>query len=191
LRRKVARTARPRLDGFGTFLFTNIPPTSFAQQAQLFRHRYTALFRLRLDGVLRDIEIGFIGGRDVTATFPMVFNNTSVDNSVIGSINTGNVQAIDVSLTNLHNAGNDNARDALRALTEAILGDTSITDAQKNELVEQVAFLSEQAVVNPKDRKPGLIRATFGALTQVAGTVSAIAGAWQAAEAILRTLFGY
>jgi tRNA A-37 threonylcarbamoyl transferase component Bud32 len=119
----------------------------------------------------------------------MVLNNIKVDNSVVGSINTGNVQAIDVSLTNLHNTGNDQARDALKALTEAILSDTSTGDTQKNELVEQVAFLSEQAVVNATDRNRGLIRATFSALTQAAGTVTAMAGAWQAAEPILKSLF--
>jgi hypothetical protein len=121
---------------------------------------------------------------------PPILNNIKVDNSVVGAINTGNVRAIDVSLTYLHSAGNDRARDALRALIEAILSDTSTGDTQKNELVEQVAFLSEQAVVSAKDRKPGLIKATFGALTQAAATVSAMAGAWQAAEPILKSVFG-
>jgi hypothetical protein len=121
---------------------------------------------------------------------PPILNNIKFDNSVVGSINTGNVEAIDVSLTYLHSAGNDRTRDALKALTEAILTDTSTPDTQKNELVEQVAFLSEQAIASAKDRRPGLIKATFSALTQAAGTVSAMAGAWQAAEPILRSAFG-
>jgi hypothetical protein len=121
---------------------------------------------------------------------PPILNNIKVDNSVVGSINTGNVRTIDVSLTYLHSAGNDRTKDALKALTEAILSDTSIGDTHKNELVEQVAFLSEQAIAGARDRKPGLIKATFGALTQAAGTVSAMAGAWQAAEPILRSVFG-
>jgi hypothetical protein len=119
-----------------------------------------------------------------------IFNNIKVDNSVVGSLNTGNVRAIDVTLTYLHSAGNDKAKDALQTLTETILSDTSISDTQKNELVEQVAFLSAQAIAGAKDRQPGLIKATFGALTQAAGTVSAMAGAWQAAEPILRSVFG-
>ncbi len=59
---------------------------------------------------------------------PMIFNNIKVENSVVGAINTGNVQAI--------------------------------------------------------------IKATLGALSQAAGTVSAMSGAWQAAEPILKSLFG-
>ncbi len=121
---------------------------------------------------------------------PIVLNNIKVDNSVVGAINTGNVRVIDVSLTHLHNAGNDRARDTLKALTEAILTDQSLSATQRSELVEQIAFLSEQTVVAAQDRKPGLIKATLGALTQAAGTVSTMAGAWQAAEPVLRGLFG-
>jgi hypothetical protein len=119
---------------------------------------------------------------------PFTLNNIKIDNSVVGSINTGNVQTIDVSLSYLHQAGNDKARDALKTLTEAILGAPSIDDAQKNELLELVAFLSEQAAAGAKDRKsPSVIKATLGAVSQAAGSISAVAGAWQVAEPLLRT----
>lgn len=121
---------------------------------------------------------------------PLTLNNIKVDNSVVGSINTGNVRAIDVNLTYLYGAGNDKARDALKALTEAVLNDASISDAQKNELIDQITFLSEQTVAGAKERKPGLIKATFNALTEASRTVSSVAGAWQVAEPILRSLFG-
>jgi hypothetical protein len=75
-------------------------------------------------------------------------------------------------------------------LIEAVVNDTSITDTQKNELIDQITLLSEQTVAGAKDRKPGLIKATFSALTEAARTVSSMAGAWQAAEPILRNLFG-
>ncbi len=65
----LAVTSRHRLDGFGTFLLTTIPRTSFTQEAQRFRTQYTNVFRQRLDAALRDIQIGFIGGRKIaTAT---------------------------------------------------------------------------------------------------------------------------
>jgi hypothetical protein len=40
-------------------------------------------------------------------------------------------ERFDVSLTYLHSAGNDRTRDALKALIEAILSDTSTGDTQK------------------------------------------------------------
>jgi hypothetical protein len=62
----LAGTARDRLNNFGTFLLTTVPRTSFTQEAQRFRTQYTLVFQQRLDGALRDIQIGFIGGRKIT-----------------------------------------------------------------------------------------------------------------------------
>jgi hypothetical protein len=121
---------------------------------------------------------------------PVTLNNIKFDNSVVGAVNTGFVRDIEVNLTHLHNDGNEKATDALKALTEAILRDPSVDTTHKNDLVEQIAFLSEQAVLAAKDRKSGLIKRTLGTLTQAAGTVTAMGGAWQAAEPILKSLFG-
>jgi hypothetical protein len=121
---------------------------------------------------------------------PIILHNIKVDNSVVGAINTGNVQAIDVNLTYLEQAGNDKARDALKTLTEAVLRDASLTETERHEFLDQVAFLTEQSVASAKDRKPGLINATLASLTQTATTVTSVAAAWQAASPILKSLFG-
>jgi hypothetical protein len=121
---------------------------------------------------------------------PPILNNIKVANSVVASINTGTVQTIDANLTYLHTAGNDKGMAALQALTEAILNDQSMAEDQKNELLDQVAFLSDQTIAGAKDRKPGVINATLSSLAQAAGTINSIAGAWGLAEPILRALFG-
>ena len=69
-----------------------------------------------------------------------ILNNIKVDNSVVGSINTGNVRAIDVNLTYLHSAGNDKARDALKELIEAVVNETSINDTKNNAMINQIKF---------------------------------------------------
>jgi hypothetical protein len=115
----------------------------------------------------------------------------TLNNSVVGAVNTGFVRDIEVNLTHLQNSGNDKATDALKALTQAILDDPSADNTQKNDLVEHIAFLSEQAVLPAKDRKSAVIKTTLGTLTQAARTVTAMAGAWQVAEPILRTLFRF
>jgi hypothetical protein len=75
-------------------------------------------------------------------------------------------------------------------LTEAIISSAALDPKQRNEMAEQVAFLSEQAVAAAKDRKPGVIKATLDAISRSAGAVTAIAGAWKAAEPIVRQIFG-
>jgi len=121
---------------------------------------------------------------------PVILNNIKVDNSVVGSINTGNVQAIDVSITYLKDAGNAEVSAALKNLTEAIANDVALAKAEKDGLLDQVAYLSEQAAGAAKDRKPGMIKAVLSAITQTAGAVNTVAGAWNAAEPIIKSFFG-
>lgn len=121
---------------------------------------------------------------------PFILNNIKIDNSVVGSINTGNVQSIDVSVTVLKEAGNDKISDALKALAEVIANSHDITAPGKNMMLDQVAYLSEQAVAAAKDRRPGMIRAAIASITQGAAAVTAIATAWATAAPLLKTHFG-
>jgi hypothetical protein len=124
------------------------------------------------------------------ATAPVALNNIKIDRSAVGTINTGNVQTINASMTTLRDAGRDDVGAALGALTEAIMGEASFDDPQKNELIEQVAFLGEQATSSRENRKLGLIKAAFGAVAQGAASVTSVAAAWQAAAPILKSVFG-
>jgi hypothetical protein len=121
---------------------------------------------------------------------PFILNNIKVDNSVVGSINTGNVQSIDVSVTVLKEAGNEKISDALKALAEVIANSHDITASNKDSMLDQVAYLSEQAVAAAKDRRPGMIQAALASITQGAAAVTAIATAWAAAAPLLKSYFG-
>ncbi len=121
---------------------------------------------------------------------PIILNNIKVDNSVVGSINTGNVQTIDVSITYLKDAGNEAVSKALKELTEAIANEATLAKADKDNMLDQLAYLSEQAAGAAKDRKPGMIKAALGAISQTAATVSAVAAAWNAAGPLLKAFFG-
>ncbi len=122
---------------------------------------------------------------------PFILNNIKVDNSVVGSINTGNVQSIDVSITYLKESGNEQISAALKSLAEVIANATAIPAPEKNQLLDQVAYLSEQAVAAAKDRRPGMIQAAFAAITQGSGAIAAVATAWQAAAPLLKSYFGF
>lgn len=121
---------------------------------------------------------------------PMTFTNIKVENSQVGAINTGNVKSIDVSLTQLHSAGNDTTKEALQALTQAILDQGELAEEARNELLDHVAFIGSEAVAPPAERKSSVIKLALGALRDGAATVSGLAGAWTAAEPILKAHFG-
>lgn len=96
-----------------------------------------------------------------------------------------------MSISYLKQAGNEQISAALKMLAEVIANATALGPNEKNQLLDQVAYLSEQAVVAAKDRRPGMVQAAFGAVTQGATAVGAVATAWQTAEPILRSYFGF
>lgn len=122
---------------------------------------------------------------------PVILNNIKVDNSIVGSINTGNVQSIDVSVTVLKEAGNVQVSEALKVLAEVIANDKAIPVPDKNQMLDEVAYLGEQAVAAAKDRRPGMIQAAFASIAQGAGAVAAVATAWQAAAPLLKSYFTF
>jgi hypothetical protein len=102
---------------------------------------------------------------------PVTLNNFKLDNSTIAAVNTGNVQTIDATVTQLAGIRNTDAAKALHDVTEVILKEGSLTPTQRSELLERVAFLSEQ-VTNVKDRKPSMIRSALDGITKTAGAVT-------------------
>ncbi|NPT36324.1 hypothetical protein [Paraburkholderia xenovorans] len=121
---------------------------------------------------------------------PIILNNIKVDNSTVGSINTGNVASIDVNITYLKEGGNEKISEALKQLTEAIVNDGRLSTQDKEPLLDQIAFLSEQAAAAAKDRRPGMIKAAFVALNSAAPTISAFASVWTAIAPLLQSHFG-
>jgi hypothetical protein len=54
--------ARPHLENLVNSLLGVVPPNSFPQDHQRLTHQYRAAFQQRLDGMLRDVEIGLVKG---------------------------------------------------------------------------------------------------------------------------------
>jgi hypothetical protein len=63
---QITSWARPHLENLGNTVLGQLPPAGFPAEQQRVRAQYALVFQQRLDGALRDIEIGFIGGASVT-----------------------------------------------------------------------------------------------------------------------------
>lgn len=59
---EITSWARPHLENLGNSLLGVIPPNGFPNDHQRIVAQYHAVFQQRLDGVLRDVEIGFVKG---------------------------------------------------------------------------------------------------------------------------------
>lgn len=62
---ELGEVARPELESFAERLLGQLPDAGFPQDATRLRAEYREKFRKCAEGALRDIEIGFIGGRQL------------------------------------------------------------------------------------------------------------------------------
>jgi len=118
------------------------------------------------------------------------FNNIKVDNSVVGSINTGQVRQIDVAMDNIKIAGNEQLASLLKEFTEAVLAEKQLTAELRNELVEQLSFISSQCVLRKEARKPTIVRSILKRIEEIVTTVKSLAAIWAPLSAILQSIFG-
>lgn len=110
---------------------------------------------------------------------PMTFHNINVQGGVIGAINTGNVKAIDVVIGSLNQKGNPNLGIALKELTEAVLKSTELQAQGKQEILEQLSFLSTQTTVPKDTRQYGMIASVLDGVSKAVSTSTALLALWQ------------
>lgn len=115
-------------------------------------------------------------------------SNVNVNNSVVGNISTEEVGNIQVSLKKINAGGDPDTAAKLRELTSAILSAEEIDVAKKNEVLEQISLLSEQAALPPQNRKTGIITAAALAIKDIATTITSVASAWEKIEPIIKQL---
>lgn len=83
-------------------------------------------------------------------------HNIHVNNSVVGTINTGSIGTVDQSISALVQSGEPALAQAIKALSEAILQSGDLTRNQKNELIESLSVISKE-VVTPKDARQNTV----------------------------------
>lgn len=105
-------------------------------------------------------------------------NNIHVDNSVVGSINTAQVGRINVAMRDISNADNGQVLEAIKAITEAMVNATELESEDKDQLLEQMAFIAEQAVLPNNQRQPSVIKPVLAAVSVSLTNVASLAVIW-------------
>ena len=123
---------------------------------------------------------------------PINYNNqnVSVSGGSVGAINLGNVREIQVNLQSITENGAAELAAPLAELTDAVLNAQDADEPTKNELLDQIATLTALMNGKPEERKPGVIKALLSGITQSAGAISSVAGAWTTVEPLLKGHFG-
>ena len=119
----------------------------------------------------------------------VTLNNIHVTNSEIGVLNTGAVQTIDSTLTILKSEGNIALATALQALSEAVIKADDLTNTQKNDTLELIGTMSEEAVIPKAKRKLAVIKAMLSQTASTLTGVASVANALEAVKAAIESLF--
>lgn len=163
-----------------------------AQQLQYLRNVSTLNFLLAqmesitgIPGTFPRFEVP----KPIISQGPMNFSNIRVDNSVVGSINTGQVKQIDVAMDNIKNGGNEELANSLKTFTEAILAEKQLTAELRNELIEQLSFISSQCALREEARKPTIVKSVLERIGQIVATVKSLGPIWAQLLAVLQSIF--
>ena len=125
-------------------------------------------------------------------TFPvgnMNVNNINVDNSVIGVLNTGSIETVDNAITVLKQSGAEEMAAAISKLTQSVIDSADATNESKNQIVEILSVIADEAVKPKQERRPAVIRPL---LTELATLFSGLAGLshlWQQYGPMIQSFF--
>ena len=127
--------------------------------------------------------------RRVIHTGALTLNNIHVSNSQVGVINTGTLQNVDATVTVLKSSGNEELATAITALAQAVIELRDMADEAKNQALEILGALAEEAVAPKEKRKTAVVRALISELSIILGGVAALAALWTKAKGLFEQLF--
>jgi hypothetical protein len=105
--------------------------------------------------------------------------NVAISHSVVGAVNTGTVKTLSVKMESLSKTpGSEEVAKALRAIAEGVLKTEALSAETKNEAVEQITYLVEQATAPPAERKTALVRAVMVALMKTLSVTADLVAVW-------------
>ena len=118
---------------------------------------------------------------------PISFNNIKVEGSIVGAINTGEVQRIDVAIDPIK-MGDAALAASVKKFTEAVIADQAIAETSRTEVLEQLSFLTEQATFPKERRKTGLIRPVLDGIPKAIALSKTLLDLWGTLHPLLNRL---
>jgi len=120
------------------------------------------------------------GGRYPTRT-PNIYTGNinfkpiTLNGSVIGSINQGTINGLNVNLSNI-SIGNPELAQKVREFTEAVIADKTVNDEAKKETVDSLKYLSEQ--ISNQNKNPTIIKTVVLSVAKIVEVSANLASLW-------------
>lgn len=128
--------------------------------------------------------------KTIIHTGEITLNNINVSNGQVGVLNTGTVESLDSSLTVLNSEGSREIAQTVQKLSEGVISSDELSNAQKNQILELLGTLSEEAIAPPEKRKSAVAKAVLTELSGALSGIAVLANAFQKARPVLAQVFG-
>jgi len=126
----------------------------------------------------------------VTVVRP-TFHSINIKDSTVGVINQGgNLKIVDAAVTAIGKAGDQHLANALKTLTEVVIGREDVQPAQKQEAAEILSVLASEATKPQDQRRVGIARPLLHRLREILAVSADVAALAVPALELVRGAFG-
>jgi hypothetical protein len=116
----------------------------------------------------------------------VTFNNIRVDRSIVGAINTGQAQAIDVGLSYVKQTGDPALSEMFQEFAQALLDSKELDQAARKAIIEQLSFLISQLLAKPEQKRAAIVGAVLKSIKETLSAFSELVTLWEKLEPLLR-----
>jgi hypothetical protein len=120
----------------------------------------------------------------------VTLHNIKIDNSIVGSLNTGTIGKVDVAVSVALSEGHAEVANALKALTESVARSNALAAEQRNEALEILATIAEDLTSPREKRRPNMARTLSQRLREILSLSADTSQLWAQYGPILLAAFG-
>jgi len=130
------------------------------------------------------------GGRYTPPPSPIningaTMNNLNFSNANIGAVNTGYIKDLVISMSKVAVNNNDQAAQTIKTFTDTLLKTKEIEKEEKEQIIQQLSFLSEQLVLAHDKRNEPVIRTVLQDIANIVQIATGVAAAFTGVSSLL------
>jgi len=112
-------------------------------------------------------------------------NHISIKENQIGILNTGNIKNINQNIDRLVKNSASDLANKLKEFSESMINDNNIPAEQKNEILENLEFISSELLIAKEERKIGIVNTLLSKTNTLVNTSASLFTLWQALEMLV------
>lgn len=115
-------------------------------------------------------------------------NYINISHSVVGSVNTGEIKKLEVTIGQIEQNGNKDLAALVKTFTETALEEKKLDAKTQNELLEHINTLFEAAKAKKEERKPGLIALILSRVAAIVAVSEGLTKLWGQLKTVFESI---